>query len=270
MRKCCLTPPLPILRSSKHLRTNCIVCNKKQNKFELVFSGHLLYMLTATVLLNHCCLQTHLLYASVHHFMHVGVCCCCYHCCGLSGLNLHLDNGNGNSHTCHALRWIASRGDSQTLHAIILTDSMSLLQKVKSEMRSPDWHVSVFIIHLRRILWVYCPEHAVVKGNDRADRLVGKATITGGLRLGRSEMLRNLRHFLWAQSQVHHTIGRLKERGVERGNAQRSSLRGRERAIVNQNNIGTVSRATLRKLLRDRVECIMGFPECIVLDTILN
>ena len=30
----------------------------------------------------------------------------------------------------HALRWIASRGDSRTKHAIILTDSTSLLQKV--------------------------------------------------------------------------------------------------------------------------------------------
>ena len=29
----------------------------------------------------------------------------------------------------HALRWIASRSDSQTRHAIILTDSVSLLQK---------------------------------------------------------------------------------------------------------------------------------------------
>ena len=29
----------------------------------------------------------------------------------------------------HALRWIASRGDSRTAHAIILTESMSLLQK---------------------------------------------------------------------------------------------------------------------------------------------
>ena len=31
----------------------------------------------------------------------------------------------------HALRWIASRGDSQTTHAIIFTDSMSLLRKVE-------------------------------------------------------------------------------------------------------------------------------------------
>ena len=68
----------------------------------------------------------------------------------------------------------------------------------KSGMGSPDWHVSMFNIHLRRILWVYCPGHAGVTGNDRADRLVGKATITDGWRLGRSEALRSLRHYLQA------------------------------------------------------------------------
>ena len=34
----------------------------------------------------------------------------------------------------HTLRWIAPRGDSRTTHAIILADSMSLLQKVKNGM----------------------------------------------------------------------------------------------------------------------------------------
>ena len=54
----------------------------------------------------------------------------------------------------HAIHWIASRGDSQTKHAIILTDSMSLLQqqKMKSGMRSPDWNVSMVDIHLRKLL----------------------------------------------------------------------------------------------------------------------
>ena len=33
----------------------------------------------------------------------------------------------------HALRWIASRGDSRTTRAIIVTDSMSLQQKVTVE-----------------------------------------------------------------------------------------------------------------------------------------
>ena len=43
----------------------------------------------------------------------------------------------------HALCWIASRGDSQTTHAIILTDSMSEQQKVKNEMGSLDWLVLI-------------------------------------------------------------------------------------------------------------------------------
>ena len=109
-------------------------------------------------------------------------------------------------------------------------------------------------IHLRKLLWVYCPGHAGVKENDRADRLDGKATLTSGLLLGRSEVLRSLRHYRRARSQGHHTINRLEERGVERGNARRSSLKGQERAIVNRTNIGTVLKATLGKLLRDGVE----------------
>ena len=70
------------------------------------------------------------------------------------------------------------------------------------------------------ILWVYwaCPGHAGVKANDRADRLAGnKASTIGVLRLGRSEVLRSLRHFMRAQSQGHHTVDCLEERCVERG-----------------------------------------------------
>ena len=106
----------------------------------------------------------------------------------------------------YALRWIASRGDSQTTHVIVLTASMSLLQKVKSGMGNPDWNVSVVDIHLRKLLLVCCIVHAGVKGNGRADRLSGKATLTSGLRLRRSEVLRSLRHYLRAHSQGHHSI----------------------------------------------------------------
>ena len=163
-----------------------------------------------------------------------------------------------------ALRWIASRGDSQTTRAIILTDSMRLLLKVKSGMRSPDWNVSMVDIHLRKLLWVYCPEYAGMKGNDRAKRLAGKATLTSGLLLGRSEVLRSLRHYLRAKSQGHHTTDRLEERGVERRSARRSSLKGRERAVFNQTNIGTVSKAILGKRLRDGMERIWAFPSTYI------
>ena len=102
---------------------------------------------------------------------------------------------------------------------------MSLLQKVKREMGSPEWNVSMVDIHLRKLLWVYCPGHARVKGNNRANRLAGKATRTSGLLLRRCEVLRSLRHYLRAQSQGYHTIDRPEERGAERGSARRSSLK---------------------------------------------
>ena len=86
--------------------------------------------------------------------------------------------------------------------------------------------------------------------NNRADRLAGKAALTCSLLLGRSEVLRSLRHYLRAQSQGHHTIDRLEERGAERGiSARRSFLKGRERAIVNQTNIGTVSECHVNTIL---------------------
>ena len=63
---------------------------------------------------------------------------------------------------------------------------------------------------------------------------------THGLFLGRSEVFRSLRHYLREQSQAHsHTIDRLEEKGVDTGSASRSSLKGRQMAIVRRTRIGT-------------------------------
>ena len=113
----------------------------------------------------------------------------------------------------NVIRWIASRGDSRTTHAHRFNEFTT--KKVESGMGSPDWNVSMVDIDFRKLLWVYCPGHAGVKGNDRADRLAGKATLTSVLLLERSEVSRSLRHYLRAQSQGHHTIDRLEERGVD-------------------------------------------------------
>ena len=79
---------------------------------------------------------------------------------------------------------------------------------------------------------------------DRADRLAGKAAITRGLRLSRSEVLWSLRHYLRAQSQGHHTIDRL-EREPCRGSARRSSLKGHRQSDEHWNcfkgNVGKTS-----------------------------
>ena len=90
-------------------------------------------------------------------------------------------------------------------------------------------------------LRVHCPGHARLNGTEWADRLAGKATLTSGLLLRRSEVLRSLRCYLWAQSQGH-TTDRLEERGMESGSARPSSLTGQEQAIVNQKSSGTVSK----------------------------
>ena len=55
---------------------------------------------------------------------------------------------------------------------------------------------------------------------------------------------------------------------MKRGSARQSFSKGRESVIINQMNMGSVSKATLGKPLRDGVECNVGFLECI--DTILN
>ena len=165
----------------------------------------------------------------------------------------------------NALRWLATRNEVRDTHAIILTDSMNLLQKIQTGYSNPEWQSSMTQSHLRSLLWVYCPGHAGVKGNERADKLAGRAKVTGSMKLGRSEVLRGLRRQLKtiAEAEVHHTVDRLQERGVQRGSGRKSELKGRERGIVNQTNIGTVSRATVRRLLRDGTERIWAFPRAM-------
>ena len=96
----------------------------------------------------------------------------------------------------HAIQWLASHRDAQITHAIILTDSMNLLQKGESGMGCLDWHTAMHSLWLQRLLWIYCPGHAGVSRNERSDRLASTADITSGLQLGRAEVLRGLRNFL--------------------------------------------------------------------------
>ena len=131
-------------------------------------------------------------------------------------------------------------------------------------MGCPDWHTAMHSLRLQRLSWIYCPEHAGVSGNERADRLATTADITRGLQLGKAELFRSLRNFLNMHKPEHHSIDRLKERGVEKGSGRHSTLRGRERSVFNQTNIYTVSRATLWRLLRDGMEQLWAFPSAMI------
>ena len=114
----------------------------------------------------------------------------------------------------HAIQWLAFQRDAQITNAIILADSLTLLQKVESRMGSLGCHTVMHNLRLQRLLWVCCPGHAGVSGNKRADRLASTAHITSSLQLGRAEVLRGLRNFLNMNRPEHHSIDRLKERGV--------------------------------------------------------
>ena len=83
---------------------------------------------------------------------------------------------------------------------------------------------------------------------------------SSGLQIDRAEVIRGWRNFLNMDRPEHPSIDCLKERGVEKGSGRHSTLRGRERSVFNQTNIGTVSRATLSRLLRDREKRVWAFP----------
>ena len=135
--------------------------------------------------------------------------------CSLYGLSIQLDNGGGSSHPCRPLGCLKRWQSDYTRHHRHRLDSVTLLQNVKSRMGSPVWTVSMVDTHLRKLPWVYCLWHTGVEENDRADSLVGTATLTSCLLLGESEVLRNLR-----LRSGHRTVDRFEERGMERGSAR--------------------------------------------------
>ena len=70
----------------------------------------------------------------------------------------------------HSIQWLASQRETHITHAISLTDSMNLLQKVASGMGCPDWHTAMHCLRLQRLLSIFCPDHARVIGIELVKR----------------------------------------------------------------------------------------------------
>ena len=114
-------------------------------------------------------------------------------------------------------------------------------------------------IHVNRHFCVHA--HTTVLKDYGSDyRLTSTADITAGMQLGRAEVPRGLRTILNMDRPEHHSIDRRKERGMEKGSGRHSTLQGRERSVYNEANIGTVTRATLGRLLRDGAVRVWAFP----------
>ena len=128
----------------------------------------------------------------------------------------------------------------------------SLLINVNSGTGSAHCHVTMCDIQRpRKLLWLYCPGHAGVRGNDR-DGLAGKATSTNGWSLARCVAVR---HTTWGQKAKNITplvtwrrrrrkkifLGRTCD-GYRQSDQHCNCFTRRERVIVRQTNIETVSK----------------------------
>ena len=124
-----------------------------------------------------------------------------------------------------------------------------------------ETQASEVYVHLQNLLRVYCPVHAGVEGNGRADRLAGKATLTSGLLLGRSEVLKNLRQLpAGTKPRTPHHRSSGGERCGKRKHSTNVLERTRECHRQSNEHWNSFKGNVGETVLRDRVERIWAFP----------
>ena len=139
-----------------------------------------------------------------------------------------------------------------------------MLSKVEKGMFREEWLASLQKSQIVRIVWIFCPGHAGVRGNEQADRLAGRAPLDGSLPMDKGEVVARL----WDQvekveEQIENPhVERMRLRGIGRGSGRISKLRGKTRRTFNQTAVGTISSWTLRWLLNEGAEHVWECPEC--------
>ena len=158
-----------------------------------------------------------------------------------------------------ALKWISGTKHTATL---IATDSQCLLKKLMAGNIKPEWKESINASKLKKLVWIYTPGHAGVRGNERADELAGTGNTSSDFQWCEADVMCEIR--LRNESVVHdsETIGRLQELGIQKGDGCRSTLKGTSRHRSNQKMMGTISTVTLSWLLERAAECLWTCPTC--------
>ena len=148
--------------------------------------------------------------------------------------------------------------------AIIVTDSMSTLQKIKKGLLYADWVTLISRSHLQSITWLFCPGHSGVLGNERADKLAGDAVIGDRMTLDPPLVLSTVRADLQSKrpESSSYTLQRLLEKNVKAGEGRNSTLRGAVRRTTNQLLVETISLSTLRSMLKTWGERMWSCPSC--------
>ena len=122
----------------------------------------------------------------------------------------------------HAIQWLATQHDAQITRAIILTDSVNMLQRVWNGL--PRLALSHAQSSAAEFLWIYHLGLALFSESEWADRLANTEDVTSGLQLGRTEMLRDLRNFLGMYRPEHHCNDHPQENGERKGSSQHSNF----------------------------------------------
>ena len=152
---------------------------------------------------------------------------------------------------------------NQHSKAVIVTDSMSTLEKVKKEHLYADWLKALKASKLERITWIFSPGHAGVRGNERADVLAGTAPLDDNYILDPPTVIQLVKEHLIQKRppSSSHTVAILKSKNVQAGEGASSNSRGALRRRQNQLLLETVSLSTLRWSLMMREEQTWACPD---------
>ena len=168
-----------------------------------------------------------------------------------------------------ALRWAINQPYSRL---VFVTDSLSTLEKIRQGNLHADWTPLINASNIRRIVWIYCPGHAGVKGNETADRLAGNAQISQGVQiLLDKNTIENMVEASLSDARCSrptesHTLQCLMGKEYERGRGAKEMWRGDARRKRNQILFETISANTLRWTLARRAEQTWTCPTCYEAD----
>ena len=164
-----------------------------------------------------------------------------------------------------ALEWIAA-DQPNSRHLVLVTDSQSTLRKIQSNMLRSEWIEVINRSRLRSIVWIFCPGHAGVRGNEAADKLAAMAPVGDDIKPDRADIIDRVSRRLCEQeleeAEAHYAIARMQEMGLARGMGRKLTLAGKERRMYNQMRTGTVSMDTLRMALVRGTEHLWTCPQC--------
>ena len=147
----------------------------------------------------------------------------------------------------------------------ILSNSMSMVRKVESGMVRRNWVEVLVQTMIREITFIFVPEHAGIRGNERVDRVAGLSTISEGAAMDPSDILHALRESFRTeefQGCEFHSLTRLKEMGANIGAARKERHTKYAKRLINQHRTGVLGCWTLLDLLRRRSEHLWTCPEC--------